>query len=169
MLPPWDGFHPLLVHFPIVCFVFAPFVLSLALIKADWRQPLLMATLTLLAVGTVFAFLTVSAGEAAEHVAHFSPAAKAVLEEHSEGGETVRNLFTAITLLLAGIMFGPRLIKKIPGRKLEMGLYLLVLALCLAGALILTNVADKGGRLVHVYGIHARMHPGSPPVEYEHD
>jgi len=160
-LPSWDGLHPVIVHFPVALLLVAPLFVLLALLVRIHRRGLLLAALVLMALGTASAWVAVETGEAAEKFAVRSPAVHAVLEHHSELAERTRAIFSVLTLVFAGLLFAPVLLRREPGETATVALALLFLAVYGAGALILANTAHNGGRLVHELGVHGRM-PAEP-------
>lgn len=163
-LPPWEGLHPLVVHFPIGVYL-ASIVLALAgAVFRGRRATWLWACVAMLAVATGGAFLATMTGEAAaDIVGASSEALGQAVHEHEEAGELARNLFV-VTLALGS---GLALASSRPGPKRPLVLPLAVLfALAWAvGAVQLANAAHKGGVLVHVFGVHAPV--GGPPPEHD--
>ncbi len=167
-LPPWNGLHPLVVHFPIALIMVAPlFVVLALLIKSRIRELIgVSALLMLLAAGS--ALIATSTGSAAESLAEKVPGAKAILHEHEELGESAEIFAIALAAALV-VGFGSLCIwrQKIP-RGMIFGIGTVYLIGHAAGILVVANAAHQGGRLVHEVGVRANMsgtsaNPVTPP------
>jgi uncharacterized membrane protein len=165
-IPSWDGLHPLIIHFPIALLLIAPiFVLVGTLLIPARGRTFLITALLMMVLGTAATFAAVSTGKAAGQVAERSPQVNAVLEQHEELAETTRVVFSVLTVLFVAIVFAPQLLQKPPSRLTTTALPLLFLVLYGAGAVLLTNTAHNGGRLVHELGVKAVVAPSpEPPV-----
>ena len=155
-LPPWNAFHPLMVHFPISFLLIAPFFLMLGIFlpRARAKQIVLMA-FVLVFVGTISLFFAVATGEKTADQITKTPEIQSVLHEHEELAETAEVVFVTLTLLFTMLLFGPKPLTRdftIRGFRIALLLFLLVYA---AGALILVNTASAGSRLVHEFGVTA--------------
>src|SRR5512140_1217617 len=102
-LPPWDGLHPLVVHFPIALLLVAPVLVAVAA-SVRRQGPWLASALVVMAIGTAGAWLAVETGEAAGQLVERAPEISAVLERHEDMAENARGAFTALTLVLAGLL-----------------------------------------------------------------
>ena len=169
-MPSWDGLHPLIVHFPVGLLLVVPFFVLLALVVKAHRRGLLLAALVLMVLGTAATWVAVETGEAAGKLAERSPEVNAVLGHHEELAESTRTVFTVLTLVFAGLIFAPALLRREPGEIATVALALLFLAVYGAGALVLSNTAHNGGRLVHELGVRSMM-PAAPlpPVHADKD
>lgn len=156
-IPSWDGLHPLIIHFPIGLLLVAPVFLVLSLLVVKYRRAFALSALVLMALGTVAAFVAVSTGLAAAEIAEKTPEVIPVIENHEEMGETTRNLFTGLTVLYAGLLFGPGVLKKELKPKLALIFHIVFLLFYLACAVVLADTGHLGGRLVHEFGIRALM------------
>ena len=172
-LPPWAGMHPLLVHFPIALLFSAPLFLALALVFGRRHRVWSYAALVLVVLGVSGLFMAAASGEAAGELAERSPAINAVLERHEHLAEVARVVFSGLALALAAVVLVPLAWKRtLPtwGHYVSHGAFL---AVFLVGLGFLVRVAHQGGRLVHQYGVHALLPPGTaepdlaaaPPVE----
>lgn len=165
-LPAWDALHPLIIHFPIALLLIAPvFVLIGGILGLRRGRPYLIVALVLMALGTASTFVAVSTGEAAGELADRSPAVNAVLEHHEELAETTQAVFVVLTILLAAVLYGPRLLRRSLNLTIVRSLLAVFLVAYVAGAVLLTNTAHNGGRLVHELGVHALMAPEPLPQE----
>ena len=83
-LPGWDGFHPLMVHFPIALLMVAPLFVILALVgrSSPTGRAMAGAALILMSLGTLGTFLASSTGSAAARVVAHTPPVSAVLDRH---------------------------------------------------------------------------------------
>ena len=165
VIPPWEGLHPLIVHFPIALLLIAPLVVIVgALLKPESGRIVLYVALALMLIGTLGTFLAAATGEAAAKLAERSPQVSAVLERHEELADATRAVFAGLTTIFAAIVFAPKAFQKLSGRLLSTVLPLLFLLLYGAGVLLLANTAHNGGRLVHEFGVRAMVGPSNDPV-----
>jgi uncharacterized membrane protein len=150
-LPPWEGMHPLIVHFPIALLVAAPLFVLLGLLPRiggafKW------AALLLLVLGTAGVYVAIEAGEAAKELVIQTPRIGEVL-------------FTIITAVYAVVLIVPpalkktRVLKKDLPRAFPLIGQLVVLVALLVCSLVLANTGDLGGRLVHEFGVQAWIGP----------
>lgn len=163
-VPTWDGLHPLIIHFPIALLLVAPLLVVAAIGWRRHRDGLLLAALLLMVLGTVAVWVSVSTGEAAARLADRTPAVSAVLEHHEELAETSRLVFTVLTAVFAGLVVGPRLLRRpLPGA-VHAALLVGFLAVWTGGSLVLASTAHNGGRLVHELGVRSLMPPAPLPA-----
>lgn len=153
--PSWDAVHPLIIHFPIALLLVAPLFVFLGMILPKNGRSFLYAALILMAIGTLSACVAVSTGRAAAELADRTPEIAKVLETHEELAELTRNLFSGLTVLFAGILFVPALLKKNPGFKLSFMITAAFLAVYMLASLAVVWTGHEGGRLVHQYGVRA--------------
>jgi uncharacterized membrane protein len=154
-IPDWDGVHPALVHFPIALLLAAPVLLLIGLFTPkSWRAWSLAALVTM-TLGTVAAWLAVSAGHAAgqlvDKVAGLSPA----IARHEALGVTTRNLFTILTVVLLGLLAVPELMKRALPPVARYAAFAVFLIAYVASTGVLAQAANQGGRLVHELGVRA--------------
>lgn len=161
-LPPWEGAHPIIVHFPIALLMVAPAFVVLAMLwKSRAREMLLAATLLVLA-GTAFALLATASGGAAEDAAKRVAGAKEVLHEHEELAELARNLFLGVSAVFVVLTLGVWWRREPLAARARVAGGVLLLAAYAFPALTLANAAHEGGRLVHEVGVRAALTPGAP-------
>jgi len=156
-LPPSDGWHPLVVHFPIALLATTPVLVLLALLWKKHRVGLSIAAFTVLALGTLGAFAATYTGELAEHQAKAVTGGEALLHEHEEQAELARSLFAGLTALgaiglLALLIIG----EKLPRKLVVISMLLLVL-LNIGAMVVLAGAAHLGARLVHELGVRAPL------------
>lgn len=165
-MPSWDGLHPLIVHFPVALLLVVPLFVVLALLVRAHRRGLLLAALVLMVLGTVSSWVAVSTGEAAGRLAERSPEVNAVISHHEELAERTRLVFTALTVVFAGMILAPGLLRRDPGEITTITLAVLFLAVYGAGTLVLANTAHNGARLVHELGVRSMMAPAPLPAAH---
>lgn len=160
-LPPdWDGFHPLIVHFPIGLLAVAPVLVFMGLLFSKHERGFNLAALALMLLGTGAAFLAVSTGDAAEDAASVSGAVHRVIHEHEEAAEFARNAFVVLTLAFAIVAFLPVIAPKLK-RSARVVVTMVFLVLYGGGLLPLMNAGHLGGQLVHTHGVRARLAVGA--------
>jgi len=169
-IPPWEGLHPIIIHFPIALLLVAPVLIVLGLIFQKHARGFFYSALVVMLLGTLGAYVAVASGKATAQVAERPAelmqdmaqlnAMNAVLEEHEEKGETVMVVFTIFTLLYAGILFWPGILKKSISNRLLLIIQIIFLILYSGGALLVSQTGHLGGRLVHQYGLRAPVNPG---------
>ena len=156
-IPSWDALHPTISHFPIALLLVAPLCLLAGLWCRDQRRALAMVALGLMAAGTLGVYLAASTGDAARDVAVQTPEVKAAIQAHEDLGAVVRAVFSALTVLLAALLFAPGLARReLTSRELGAGIAV-ILVLSVVAGLILVNTAHTGGLLVHKLAVHARI------------
>ncbi len=163
-VPAWDGLHPLIIHFPIALLLVAPVFLIIGAIGGPrWGRSYLWTALVLMLLGTVAVFVSVSTGEAAGKLAERSPEINAVLERHEHLAERTRMVFSVLTGALAALIVVTQLFARLRSRLFLTAAPLVLLAAYTFAALLLSDTAHNGGRLVHELGVKAMVaNPGAP-------
>lgn len=156
-VPSWDALHPGVSHFPIVLLVVAPVFLVVGLISPARRESCLALALWFTAAGTLAVYLSAATGDAAREVAQKTPEVVKAIEAHESAGSVVRAAFTVLTLGLAALRYGPRVVKKPLAPATAAVLTCVLLALYGVASLPLYNAAHSGGVLVHKLGVHAKL------------
>jgi uncharacterized membrane protein len=127
-------------------------------------RPVLVSALLLIAMGTTAVFIAIETGEAAGKLAERTPEINALLEHHEQLAERTRITFSVLTLVFAGIVVVPMVVRMQPHRVATTVLPLVFLAFYLGAMLLLVNTAHNGGRLVHEFGVRALVAPSSAPA-----
>ena len=161
-IPPWNGCHVLVVHFPIALLLVAPLFILLGLVVPRLNRAFYLAGLLLLALGAGGAILAVEAGEAAALLVQPTPELAKVLLRHADLGETTRNVFGGLAIVLLLIFVAQNRLTRRLGRGRVVVLYGVFLLGYLANLLFLVQTADLGGRLVHQHGIRAHLAAEAP-------
>jgi len=101
--------HPFLVHVPLVLLPLAAVGVVLMVIKPQWHDRYRWIVLAFGAVGTLGAILAASAGDAlADRIIGVAgPEVARTWEEHSERGETARNVAIVFFVVLAAYVLVP--------------------------------------------------------------
>jgi uncharacterized membrane protein len=166
-MPRYEGLHPMVVHFPIALLLVAPVFIVLAMCLKKQAKAMLLSALVLVLMGTAFAFLATSTGEAAEDFVPDVTAARVVLGAHEEQAEMARNLFAGVALLLAVVTA----VVWVRDTKLKHSHVVMMCGLMLLvyvwPAVVLMNAGHEGARLVHEFGARAPMPPTGDPVVTE--
>lgn len=164
--PPWEGLHPLVVHFPIaLLLVSALFVLLGAIFPARgwWLR---CTALILLGLGTAGAYTAFATGIAARDVVEDGPDEMwPALEEHEAMAKTTRNVFSVLTVIYAILLVVPIFWKTLSRAVVFVPLQFVFLAVLMVSNLQLANTAHIGGRLVHEFGVRAML--GADPAAAE--
>ncbi len=167
-LPPFEGLHPIAVHFPIGILAIAWVPMVIGVLDTKRRTTWLLSGLLLLVLGTAFLFGAVLTGEATEEFVEYAPQYSSqiiedAMHEHEELGELVRNLFIGITIIYLAAFIAyckmPETKKKFVG---VVG-SLLVGITYFIGTMALANAGHQGGMLVHDLGVQAPMGSVSTP------
>ncbi|MGE0482085.1 MAG: DUF2231 domain-containing protein [Phycisphaerae bacterium] len=159
-LPPWEGLHPLVVHFPIALLLTVPLFVLLGLLPRVGAG-IRIAALVLMVVGTVAAYVAVETGEAAGRLADRSDAVERVLEQHEELAETTRTAVTVLTAVYAAGLALPFVLRRTVRRgkvlppAVPIIATVLFVAFWIGACLLLANTGHLGGRLVHELGVRA--------------
>jgi uncharacterized membrane protein len=152
--PPWEGMHPLVVHFPIALLLFAAVFVALAAIVPRRGWWFSVSALILLIGGTVGASVSVSTGEAARDVVEDGEDAMwDVLQEHEDLTKQATQAFTVLTIVYAFVVILPLVASPLRSLRFALPANLLFLVLLMGANLLLANAAHLGGRLVHQYGV----------------
>jgi len=167
-IPGWDGIHPLMVQFAIVLLTVAPLFLLVSLFSQKAWRTWAGGALLLMALGTLASWLAVGSGHAAGQLVDKSGAVAPMLAGHEALGILTRNLFTGLTLVLAGLVFVPAMLKKPLPNPVRIGACALFLVMVLGSTLVIANTADRGGRLVHELGVRAMLASAEPPAATQH-
>lgn len=158
-LPPWEGMHPLLVHFPIALLMVAPIFVLLGILIP--RKGFSVAALLLMVLGVASAWMATSSGEAAHGVMDQTMSmddwelyekADFAAQAHGEQTELARNVFTGLTLLYAVVLAMGKLSTGWKARVIPQLAVMLAWAPSLG---YLANAAHTGGELVHRFGVRA--------------
>lgn len=155
-LPPFEGFHPFIVHFTVGILLTAWVPMVLGLVDRKRRMAWFRAGLMMIVMGTLSTFAAVFTGEAAEGVVdHSSELIERAIHEHEELAELSRLLFVGVTAIY---FTGMVMYCKVAGPKKKkvglLGAVLVGISYSL-GALALSNAGHQGGLLVHEHGLHA--------------
>ncbi len=168
--PPWEGMHPLVIHFPIGLLFIAPLFMLLAALLGKYGRWFGVTALLLLVIGTAGAHVSVLTGDAAYDVLEeIDDDGWEVVEEHQEAAKNVRNLYVWLTVFYAVLLALPLLIWKLNSLKYWLPVNVVALALLLFVNLQLANAAHLGGRLVHQYGARAVLAEEEEAVDEESD
>lgn len=158
--PPWEGMHPLVVHFPIALLLFAAVFVVLAMIvpKRGWWFS--VSALLVLLGGTAGAYVSVSTGIAArDKVEEGEDEMFEVMQQHEDQMIQARNVFVALTIVYAGLVVLPLLASSLRSLKFAMPANLVFLAALMGANLLMASGAHLGGRLVHQYGVKSALAP----------
>jgi len=156
-VPTWDGFHPLVVHFPIVLLIVAPLLILIGMLKPKFGKCLFIAGFILMALGTISTYFAVATGEEAGELAMRTEQINQVIGIHENLAETTRIYFSIMTIVYLAYLFYEKIFKKEFKHKVHVLINIAFLIIYSIGLLILANTAHNGGRLVHELGVRAIM------------
>jgi uncharacterized membrane protein len=160
-MPPWEGLHPAIVHFPIALLLIVPYFLLWGMAFKRTRRAAWGAGLAVCVLGTMGAIVATITGEASAEALHVPVQLRVFVEGHEDAGELARNLFVILALLYAVVLgfdrYGERFMKTRPSEKLTVTLMAIYFLLYVGGCAALVNAAARGGELVHLHGIRAPM------------
>ncbi|MBZ5613818.1 MAG: hypothetical protein LAO23_07410 [Acidobacteriia bacterium] len=157
-IPSWDALHPLIIHFPIALLLVVPlFIIVALLVSAPRRQAFMISALVLMILGTASVYVALSTGEAAGKLAERTTQVDVVLERHENLAERTRLTFTVLTVILAGMLTVPSLVKWEPSRAMSAIISVVFLVLYGGAAQLIINTAHNGGLLVHQFGVTAMV------------
>lgn len=154
-VPAWDGLHPLIIHFPIALLLVAPVFLLIGAIGGPRGRSYLWSALILMVLGTAAVFVSIETGEAAGKMAERSPEINTVLQRHEHLAERTRVTFTVLTGIFAALMIATHVVQRWRTRLFLTAAPLLLLVAYSFAALLLSDTAHNGGRLVHELGVKA--------------
>lgn len=160
--PPWEGLHPLVIHFPIALLFITPVFVLLAAFLGKHGRWFGLTALMLLVMGTVSGAVAVSSGNAAfDAMETAEDGGWEVAEEHQQAAQEVQIMLVGLTLLYAVLFAIPLVISKWNVRRYWLLTNLVFLALLMVVNLQLAHAAHLGGRLVHQYGVRAILENGA--------
>jgi len=155
-MPPWEGLHPLIIHFPIVLLLLSPlFIVISSALSPPKGRPFMMTAIFLLLMGTISLFIARSTGKAAVRLVEPGAAMNVILETHQNFASETIVVFSELSVILLGIVLLPRILRRRETRLFSTVLPLTFLAFYFGGILFLVNTAYTGSRLVHEFGVHA--------------
>ena len=160
-IPSWEGLHPLVVHFPIALLLIAPRFVLAAMVMRQRGRLLAVAGLTLMVIGTAFAFVAKESGEAAGELVDASDSVQAVLERHENLAELTVPLFASLTAAYAVLLSLQWWFLRLRAAAIHFPLHGVFLLAFMVSCVVLANTAHQGGRLVHEFGVRAFVGPTS--------
>jgi len=162
-IPPWEGAHPIVVHFPLALLMVAPILVVLSLLVPKLRRGIALSALAVMALGAAGASLAVATGEATAEVVTGTPEGKSsmgLISRHEESAETAQVLFLLLTAGYGALVIVPVVRKKEFPVKADLAVHGVYLLLYAAACLLLANVGHMGGRIVHEKGVRAPVGAG---------
>ncbi len=161
-LPPWEGLHVLVVHFPEALLVIVPVFVLLATIlpiRFRWAS---WAGLILLAIGAAASWIAVNTGKAAMAIIPDGSGASydamnKILERHEELATLTCNVYLGILAFYSVVVLLPLVFKRLITARYLVSTNIVCLLLLAGADLLLANTGHLGGRLVHEFGVRAVM------------
>lgn len=143
--------HPLIVHFPIVLFLFSS---ALTFAMLIWRKPIMLrGAIALTALALVSGFVAQRTGEKAELSITRTSELRKAIHEHEEYADKTMWTYGVVLLLQIGVL-------ALSSRKktaIATGLKVIALAGALLGAYLIYQTGDHGGMLVYKHGAGVQM------------
>jgi len=165
-VPPFEGMHVLVVHFPIALWLTAPVFVLVATVLPVRGRWCSFAALALMILATVGAFAAVSTGEAArDGIEEGKDEMFAVLRQHEQLADLLRIVFVIVTTLYALFTLLPSVVRTWIAPSYLVPVQMVFLLVLLASSLLVANTAHLGGRMVHEFGVRAVM--TAPPEAEE--
>lgn len=153
-VPPFNHLHPAVVHFPIALLATAPLLFLVGALWPAQRRGIHAMALLLLLLGLGGALVALATGDAAENLAHRTPALRAALAQHEQAADWTVALFgalAAVWLLHLGLV-------RFRGRAFSLGLvrflFILWLLASALGVAALLRTGHLGGHMVHDLHTH---------------
>jgi uncharacterized membrane protein len=144
-----------MVHFPVALLLAAPVLLVVSLFAPRSWRTWAGASLVVMALGSLAAWLAVASGHAAGQLVDKTPALAAAIAAHEALGVMTLNLFTWLTVLFAVLMLLPAMVRRPLPAALRNAAHVVFLLLYLGCATVLVSTGSRGGRLVHEAGVRA--------------
>ncbi len=158
-VPGWDGLHPALAQFPLALIAAAPVLLVVGLFaRGAWRS-WTIAALLLLALGAAASWFASATGHAAGQLVTKTPQLEAAILRHESLGVLTRNVATLLVFVLGALLLVPRVFRREWPEPLRIGVYAVFALVSIAASGLVLKTADRGGRLVHEYGVRAIVAP----------
>lgn len=165
-LPPWEGLHPVVVHFAVALLLVVPVFLLLGIFWRRQREGLWLGAFLLMIIGTASVLLAVETGEAsveggATQSTQWTEAVDATFDAHHEAAELARTVFVVLTGVFAALGAIHRWGAKFLGKSFSerwivtAGIAFLIVYLGACGLLV--RAGRLGGELVHSFGVRAPM------------
>lgn len=158
---PPEGWHVVVVHFPIALLAVAPLFVFLAMAMPTACRWASYAALVLLILGTAGTYAAISTGHTArddsEVIEDGSDELQKLVREHEEFAHWTRNVYTAVTIFYGLFVLLPVLLRKLATPAfLFTSQFIFLLVLCVS-SLFVVNTAHIGGFLVHEWGVRATL------------
>lgn len=152
----WHRVHTLIVHFPVILLLVAPFLVIVGIaVTGAKRRLYLGSALIFMVLGTGTAYLAVATGKLAVKSVISTPGLNILLSEHQSLAQTTLRLFSALTLGFAALFFSRKLLARDVEPWVSTALLVVFLLFYGTGAVLLVDTTLKGGRLVHALGAKA--------------
>ncbi len=156
-LPPWYGMHPIVTHFPIALFPTALLFIALSIVWKRFRLAFCIVSMILLTIAAIGSVVAVATGSEARIHTAIPLEADTVMSHHAQMAASFRTFNSLFTIVYA-IFILLALVKTKLGEKIFLPASILLLGI---GCLLLwqlTVTGHLGGRLVHEFGVHAKIY-----------
>lgn len=148
-----EVWHALSVHFPIALLPASSITLLVALIvRKEYKKYWQNAAAGLLLAGTLLAWISVYTGDNADGIVSRKICDPTVLKDHELAGEATTYIFTAASLIMINVVFGPLRV-----RLHTIGIYLCFI-LMIIGSGYLVYAGHLGASLVYQQGAGVANH-----------
>ena len=153
-MPPFNHLHPAIVHFPIALLATAPLLFLIGALWPAQRRGIHTMGLLMLLLGLGGVLLALATGDAAENLAHRTPALRAALDQHEQAADWTVGLFGTLLAAWCVHLGVARLRHRELPSRVGRVLFILWLAVSALGVAALLRTGHLGGRMVHELHTH---------------
>jgi hypothetical protein len=148
-----NGLHSLVVHSLIVLLLVAPFLVIVGTALSSAKRRLFLGlALTFMVLGTGMTYWAVPTGESAMKGVVSRPGFNDLLNQHQSLAESTREMFSALTLGFAALLFFSELLGRDFKSWLRTAIFAAFLIFYGTADILLINTSIEGEHLAHMLG-----------------